>query len=139
MSHSLSHAFDEARNGHASTFLLTGVGMHMTKHVAALWSTSPGPIAVPLTDGPQCYVAAEQPPPPVAASADGPVRVRAATSVAPAAGDAPFVLAVCELPTGHRCYARSEDQELVDLVEHDEWVGQRAEVRSDGSVNELLV
>jgi len=139
MSHSLSHALGEARSGAASTFLLTGVGMHMTKHVAAVWSTTPGPLAVPLTDGPQCYAPPQQPPPPVADSADGPVRVRAATSVRTTADSDPFVLAVCELPTGRRCYARSASAELVDMVEHDEWVGQRAEVRSNGPVNELLV
>ena len=139
MSHSLSHAVDAARSGTASTVLLTGVGMHMTKHVAALWSTEPGPLSVPLTDGPQCYSPPQQPPPPVAASADGPVRVRAATSVRMTSDSDPFVLAVCELPTGRRCYARSDDSELVEMVEHDEWVGQRAEVRSNGPVNELLV
>lgn len=139
MSHSLSHALDEARSGRATTLLLTGVGMHMTKHVAALWSTEPGPLSVPLTDGPQCYSAPEQPPPPVAASSDGPAKVRAATSVRTTSESAPFVLAVCELPTGRRCYARSDSAELVDMVEHDEWVGQRAEVRSNGPVNELLV
>ena len=139
MSHSLSHAFEEAREGRASTFMLTGVGMHMTKHVAALWSTEPGPLAVPLTDGPQCYVPPQQPPPPVTTTARGPVRLRAATAVRAAAGSDPFVLAVCELPTGHRCYARSEDREVVDAVEHDEWVGQRAEVRPNGPVNDLLL
>ncbi|MFM7064206.1 MAG: acetyl-CoA synthetase [Actinomycetes bacterium] len=139
MSHSISHALEGARSGVASTYMLTGVGMHMTKHVAAVWSTEPGPLAVPLTDGPQCYTPPQQPPPPVAPHADGPARVRAATSVHLDADAAPFVLAVCELPTGQRCYARSDSPALVDMVEHDEWVGQRAEVRSNGAVNELLV
>ena len=42
--HAIASAFDRfrQRSGHA---LITGVGMHLAKHVAAVWSSTPGPTA----------------------------------------------------------------------------------------------
>ncbi len=138
-SHSLSHLVTEAREGRAATGLLTGVGMHMTKHVAALWSVEPGRIAVPLTDGPQSYGPDAAELPAVVDSAGGPVRLRSATTVRMGANDEPFAVVIGELADGRRCYARSTEPEVVALVESDGWLDVDARIRPSGSVNDLLV
>ena len=138
-SHSLSHLVTEVREGRAATGLITGVGMHMTKHVAALWSVEPGPIAVPLTDGPQRYGPDDSELPVVADSATGVVRLRSATTVRMSASDEPFAVVIAELDDGRRCYARSSSAGAVAMVEEDAWPGAAVQVRPAGPVNELLV
>ena len=44
MGHSISHLFDYLRANPLKAGMVTGVGMHMTKHVAAIYSPIPGPI-----------------------------------------------------------------------------------------------
>jgi acetyl-CoA C-acetyltransferase len=45
-------------------------------------------------------------------------------------------LAVCDLPEGDRCYAKVLDPDMLEEIEHTEWVGASVElVAADGGVN----
>jgi acetyl-CoA C-acetyltransferase len=104
--------------------MVTGVGMHMTKHVAALYSTEPGPIRLPA---PHHREQEWDAPPlvrdvPVVDRADGHATVLAATVVHGGDGAADHAVAICELPDGTRCYARSGSADTISAVEAGAWV-----------------
>ena len=138
MGHSISHVVDRIRAGEAENALVTGVGMHMTKHVAAVWSAHPGGSGI-ADDGPQQRV------PPSEAEEAGRVlpEVRGtgrviAASVVDDIGDGNCrVVAVCELEDGRRCYATSRHPDDLATVAAGEWVGATAAIEPSGAVNEM--
>ena len=77
--HAIATTFDRFADSPGRA-LLTGVGMHMAKHVAAVWSSAPGDSAVPpdLT-ALQAEVDAAQPREPLVTTWSGPATVRAYT------------------------------------------------------------
>lgn len=140
MGHSISHVVDRLRDTDAEHALVTGVGMHMTKHVAAVWSTRPGRLSAELVDEPQSWFGPEGGSPgerPVTAEATGEGAVVSASVVHDFAGAEPRVVAICELDDGSRCYATSRADDVVDAVASGAWVGATAKLVHDGSVNEL--
>lgn len=139
MSHSVSHLVDELRAGTYGTGLVTGVGMHMTKHVAAVWSTRPGRVRLDARSTQQNWDApALEPDVPVVASATGPAHVRAATVIHSRDGSPEVAVAICELPDGTRSYARSAHDDSIAAVLDGTWTDHKAHLsdRGDGT-NEL--
>ena len=47
MTHSIASMADVLRGDPGAVGMVTGVGMHMTKHVAGVYSTTPGSVAPP--------------------------------------------------------------------------------------------
>lgn len=130
MGHSISHMVDRLRADDRAVGMTTGVGMHMTKHVAAVWSARPGPLPVPPTDHEQHWDApASVADVSVAAAVTGCVVVLAATVVHDRDGSPSHVVAICRTEQGHRCYALSRDPEVIDAVTQGLWVGREAELR----------
>lgn len=120
-----------ARPGRA---LVTGVGMHLAKHVAAVWSSTPG---VPVTESGdlQAEVDAAQPSEPLLTACAGPGTVRAYT-VAHGRDGAPVQgLVVVDTADG-RALARVHQAELLTDAESRELVGERVELTTDGRRNE---
>ncbi len=140
MGHSISHMAHRLRSRPGEVGMVTGIGMHMTKHVAAVWSTTPGPVRRTAPhhryqrwDGPSDSWDV-----PVEDHATGTARVQAATAVHGADGTPSHAVAICELPGGHRCYARSADSDTISAVLDGTWVSTKAELRpDDGGVNDL--
>ena len=136
MGHSISHAVDLIRSGAATTVMTTGVGMHMTKHVAGVWSREPGPMrrpTAPRTDWPTTEVD-------VVAEARGPCTVVSATVIHGSDGEPSHVVAICDLPDGSRCYARSDDRSTIDAVLNGEWVKATGHLSAGaGSTNTLTL
>ena len=137
MSHSISHMVDHLRDHPRHVGMVTGVGMHMTKHVAALWSAEQGPIRLtpahhddqrwndePLTKDVE-----------IADSAEGPVSVVAATVVHDRDGSGDHAIAICELPDGRRCYARDDSEQAITAVAEGTWLTEKAHItgRVDGT------
>jgi acetyl-CoA C-acetyltransferase len=120
--------------------MVTGIGMHMTKHVAAVWSTEPGTLHHPHDHGPQWWSepdgVAGATDRPVVAALSGPVRVLAA-SVVHEPGVDPCAVAICERDDGARGYARSSAPDVVAAVAEDAWVGATAVTEPRGEINEL--
>ncbi len=140
MGHSVSHVVDHLRSHPGRTALVTGVGMHMTKHVAAVWSSEPGTEvpAVPRADDEQHWDAPSGTEDAVVVDrAEGPVRVLAATVVHGTDGPG-HAVAICALGDGTRCYARTDRPDAVAVVAGDGWTDAPAKVSPSGDGTNLL-
>ncbi|GMU79768.1 MAG: acetyl-CoA acetyltransferase [Acidimicrobiia bacterium] len=124
MTHSITTMVDVLRADPGSYGLVSGVGMHMTKHVFGLYSTDPGPVRPPEQASVQSGLDA-QPVPAIRAEHAGEATV-AAYSVAHGRDGAPeWGVAVCDLADGARTYARLDDPDLLVSAEEEELVGRR--------------
>lgn len=124
LGHAIATMVDVLRKDPGSYGLVSGVGMHMTKHVYGVYSSEPGPLCLPN----QAQVQARldtRPVPRIRAEYDGLARV-AAYSVAHGRDGSPeWGAAVCECDDGTRTYARISDADLLASAEEEELVGRR--------------
>jgi len=125
--HSMATMVELLRDHPGSRGLVTGVGMHMTNHSFAVYSSSPREIALPPARAAQ--VARRD----IVAQAAGPAIIAGYTVVH--AGAQPHALAVCELPDGSRCYARTDSPDLAAAMEREEWVGREVLLGHQNGVN----
>ena len=133
MMHSIATMTDVLREDHGSIGLVSGVGMHMTKHAFGVYSTTPGETSPPMTP----TTAAARP---IRDTYAGPATVTAYTVAHGRDGGAEWGLAVCDLPggSGERAYARIDDPALMDDAEATELVGANVDlVAGEDSVNLL--
>jgi acetyl-CoA C-acetyltransferase len=128
--HSIASMADALRDDPGAFGLVSGVGMHMTKHVFGVYSTTPGDVAPPSLP------ALDDRPVAITAMHAGPATI-ATYTVAHARDGAPeWGLAVCDLDDGTRCYARVDDPALLVAMEASEWVGRTVDlVTGEGDVN----
>lgn len=137
LTHVLATAFTRSP-GHT---LVTGVGMHMAKHVAAVWSCAPGVATVPDSNGTaestglQAEVDKAQQHRPVLTEYSGSAMVRAYTVAHGRDGEPQQGLVVLETAEG-RALARVLDADLLRDAEARELVGQAVRVTTDGTRNE---
>ena len=108
--HALAAMVETLRVDPGSHGLVTGVGMHMTSHAAALWSTTPPPtppVATPAPDpGPTV---------PVTSGAEGPATVATFSTTYGREGPE-WTALICDLPDGSRAYARLDEPAEDDLA-----------------------
>lgn len=133
LTHVIASVFERlsAQPGRA---LVTGVGMHLAKHVAAVWSSAPGSAAVASADL-QPEVDAQQPREPLLTTYTGSGTVCAYT-VAHGRDSAPVQgLVVVDTADG-RALARVHDRDLLADAESRELVGEKVELDTDGRRNE---
>ncbi len=128
LTHAIAQMTRVLRADPGSSGLVTGVGMHMTKHAAGVYSTRP-------PDGePTALIPSPAPAPETVAIEDrheGPATVAASTVVHGRDGAPEWGVAVCDLPgTGARTYARIEAPELLAEAETTEWVGRTVRLAS---------
>jgi acetyl-CoA C-acetyltransferase len=141
LTHSIAAMAGVLRRDPGSLGLVSGVGMHLTKHVFGLYSTTPPASLVPVDQAAvQRGLDARPPRAITAAAADGTIATVASYTVAHARGGEPeWGLAVCDLADGTRCYARVEDADLLRRIETSEWVGSAVSLASrstnQGTVN----
>jgi acetyl-CoA C-acetyltransferase len=118
LTHAIAQMVRVLRSDPGTLGLVTGVGMHMTKHAAGVYSTTPGPIALPPPAPEPAGV-------PIVDRYHGAATVAAATVAYDRSGPA-WGVAVCDLPDGaSRGYARIEDAELLEDAATTEWTGRR--------------
>ncbi|MER6946896.1 acetyl-CoA synthetase [Nonomuraea sp. NPDC000554] len=115
-----------ARTGHG---LVTGVGMHLTKHTYAVWSTEPGGA---LGDASPVFTAK---PVPIVAAYEGPAVVAGYTVAHGRDGAAEKGILVVDLPEGGRAHAHVLRDDLMADAESRELVGQEVRLATDGRVN----
>jgi acetyl-CoA C-acetyltransferase len=135
--HSIATMAESLRADPGSVGLVSGVGMHMTKHVFGVWSTTPnsGAAAAPVT--PSSAIGPVGEPVPITATYSGPATVCTYTVVHARDGAPEWGLAICELGDGSRCYARVDDPDLLATMESTEWVGTPVQLVADGRVNRV--
>jgi acetyl-CoA C-acetyltransferase len=135
LTHAIASAFDRLRQTPGRA-LVTGVGMHMAKHIAAVWSSEPGPSTTPPDPAAlQAEVDAGQPRRHVLTTFSGPATVCAYTVAHGRDGAAEQGLVVLDTEEG-RALARVYDIDLLADAESRELVGQAVSVSTDGTRNE---
>ncbi len=131
MTHSLATMMDVLRRDPGSLGLVSGVGMHMHKHVFAAYSTEPRALAPPDDRAVSSRAAMDQAT--VVESFDGPGRVATYSVVHGRDGAPEWAALVCDIEPagGHstagppaRCYARLGDPDALAEAERTELVGR---------------
>ncbi|NUR84821.1 MAG: acetyl-CoA synthetase [Nonomuraea sp.] len=115
-----------AQSGHG---LVTGVGMHLTKHTYAVWSSEPGGR---LGDATPVFTASGVP---VEGSYEGPAVVAGYTVAHGRDGEPEKAILVVDLPNGARAHAHVLDPALMSDAMSHELVGRPVRLRTDGRVN----
>ncbi len=134
--HSLVSMVERLREDPAAYGLVTGVGMHMYKHVFGIYSGTPGPLTLPDEDAVRARVAAVALRA-VESRATGSARVAAYSVLYDREGPTAGVV-VCDLPGGARCYANTFDPDTMASMQREEWVGRAVELApGDGEINLL--
>ncbi len=128
MTHSIAQMASDLREAPGSYGLVSGVGMHMTKHVYGLYSTTPGTVAPPEQTAVQRALDEGGHVPIVDAHA-GPATV-VAYSVVHGREGVEWGVAVCDVPGGGRCYAKLTDPEMLARAEEEELVGSELKLET---------
>ncbi|GAC1311687.1 MAG: acetyl-CoA acetyltransferase [Acidimicrobiales bacterium] len=137
--HSLATMVDVLRRDPGAHGLVSGVGMHMTKHAFGVYSTTPPTGRLEPSDeqatqrrldaGPQRVITPTY---------EGPATVAAYSVIHDRTGAAVSALAVCDLPDGTRAYGRADDPGMLSDMEREEWTGSSvAMTTGPGGVNRL--
>ena len=120
MMHSVAEMVSRLREEPSEVGLVTGVGMHFSKHAAAVYSATPGHVAPPADLQP----ALDRQLPVTIVGSSNASAVVAAYTVLHNRDGAERAVAICELTPGTRCYAESHDLALLDAMENEEWVNR---------------
>jgi acetyl-CoA C-acetyltransferase len=139
LSHSIGYMVEHLRESPGLMGMTSGVGMHMTKHVFACYSSEPGVLAPPDYGRLQADVERQQPDRVVAASATGQAWIASATTVFDHQSNPTSVVAVCDLPDGRRAYARSDHPDTIDAFTGGQWAPRVVELRPGPEQTNLLV
>ena len=115
MTHSIAAMAETLRSDPGSFGLVSGVGMHMQKHVFGVYSTTPGEVQ-PSEPAPKPRTTE------IIDVHNGPATVAAYSVVHGRDGNAEHGIAVCDVEGG-RCYARLDGAELLARAESEELVG----------------
>lgn len=132
--HAIASAYDRLRE-RGGRALITGVGMHLAKHVAGVWSTMPGTPQPPDAEALQADVESKQPRMPLLTEFSGPATVRAYTVAHSRDGAPQQGLVILDTADG-RAIARVGDTDLLVDAESRELVGTDVTVVTDGKRNE---
>jgi acetyl-CoA C-acetyltransferase len=123
LTHSIAAMVERLRADPRSMGVVSGVGMHMTKHVFGVYSSEPRPVTPPSAVPAPATV-------PVVAEYDGTATVAAYSVVHDREGGPARALLVCDLPDGARTYANLTDLDECRRAEEEELVGARVLLRS---------
>jgi acetyl-CoA C-acetyltransferase len=124
MTHSIAAMANCLREDPASLGMVSGVGMHMSKHVYALYSSEPPTTSLDPVDGAELQAALDAlPKKAITESYAGRATVATYTVAHGRGGGAEWGLAVCDLPDGTRAYAKMLDADLLAQAEVEELVG----------------
>lgn len=123
MTHSIATMVDVLRRDPGSYGLVSGVGMHMTKHVYGVYCTEPGALTPPDQAAVQGRVDAAHRPRPIIDAHDGDATVAAYSVIHGRDGSPETGVLVCDVPTG-RVYATLGDADALHGAEEVELVGQ---------------
>jgi acetyl-CoA C-acetyltransferase len=138
MTHSLATMVDTLRHHPGSLGMVSGVGMHMHKHVFATYSTEPGALVPPDDQSVSDRGAMDEAT--IVESYDGPARVATYSVVHGRDGTPEWAALVCDLPASSggpvRCYARLTDTDELTEAERAELVGRPVQLESVGGRTE---
>jgi acetyl-CoA C-acetyltransferase len=123
MTHSIATMVDVLRRDPGAYGLVSGVGMHMTKHVYGIYCTEPGDLTLPDQAAVQRRVDGAHPPCRIVDSHDGDATVAAYSVIHGRDGSPETGVLVCDVPAG-RVYATLGDADALRGAEEVELVGR---------------
>ncbi len=133
LTHSIATMARLLRDDPGSFGMVSGVGMHMTKHVFGVYSTEPGSSA-PAPPNPSPV----QPVVPITDTYAGPAEVAAYSVVHGPDGTPDWGVAVCDLPDGTRAYAKMLAGDLLRSAEEEELVGRAVTLATSENLNTVV-
>lgn len=139
MTHSIAAMAERLRGDPGAFGMVSGVGMHMCKHAAAVWSTTPAPTAPEAPGDLRPAVDAALELAPILETAEGMATVAAYSVVHGRDGEPEWGALVCDLPGGARCYARLHDRDALVEAEQTELVGRPVRLADAGAGVNLAV
>jgi acetyl-CoA C-acetyltransferase len=125
LTHSIAAMVERLRAHPDAAGLVSGVGMHMTKHVFGCYAAAPGMVQPAQPPG-AVPPAGEAP---VVAHHEGDARVAAYSVVHGRDGAPEWALLVCDVAGGARVYAQMRDPEACAEAERSELVGTTVRLR----------
>jgi acetyl-CoA C-acetyltransferase len=140
LTHSLATMVDTLRADPGALGMVSGVGMHMHKHVFAAYSTTPGKLVPPDDAAVAAQGAMDETP--IVESFEGPARVATYSVVHGRDGAPESAALVCDLeappgsdrhPAAARCYARLTDLASLEAAESEELIGRTVQISPDGN------
>ncbi len=124
LTHSIAAMVDRLRRDPGAAGLVSGVGMHMTKHVYGCYSSTPDAVAPPPSVTPPSERR-------VVPTYEGAATVAAYSVVHGRDGGPEWALLVCDLPGGARTYAQARNHEFCAGAEVEELVGTTVTLRPE--------
>jgi acetyl-CoA C-acetyltransferase len=132
--HAIAGVVQRLRHDGRGFGVVSGVGMHMTKHVWAVYAGAPGRLTPPDYLAVQAQIDRHPVRPVVAMIEDEVKATIACYSVThDRAGLPASALVVADLAGGARAYARTTDADAVAALDVGEWVGRALRLRPGGS------
>jgi acetyl-CoA C-acetyltransferase len=134
MTHALAAMTETLRADPGSRGVVSGVGMHMQKHVYGVWSTTPGGPAAgrPERGGDE----GESEPVPIVGSPRGRATIATYSVLHGREGAPERALLVCGLSGGSRCYALLDGgAAALEEAEATELIGRSVTLTPDGPIN----
>jgi len=132
--HAIAETVHRLRGMSGSYGLVSGVGMHMTKHVWAVYGSDPGALRPPDYDDVQRKIDSD-PAVEVMQQLSSPVRaeIAAATVSFDRSGAPVSGLIIADLSTEIRVYARTTDASLMSLISSGDPIGEPVLIRPEGN------
>jgi acetyl-CoA C-acetyltransferase len=143
LTHALATMVETLRADPGSVGLVSGVGMHMHKHVFAAYSTTPGTLVPPDDAALAAEAAVDQTP--IVDSFEGPARVATYSVIHGRDGMPESAALICDVETPSpatgsgphtavaRCYARMTDPAGLAGAESEELIGRTVTIAPDGN------
>ena len=138
MTHAIAEMVGRLRREPDELGMVSGVGMHMTKHTFAVYGGDPTTAGDPRPGELQGGLDAANPERTISDTAEGEAVLAAYSVVHGRDGAAQWGLGILDLPDGSRCYGRAEAPELLAGWEERECVGDGVTLRVDGAVNRIV-
>jgi acetyl-CoA C-acetyltransferase len=130
LTHSIAEMVERLRSDAGALGLVSGVGMHMTKHVFGCYSTMPGPLVPPSPSAPSAEHR-------VVGEHEGDATVAAYSVVHGRDGRPDWMLLVCDLDDDTRTYARVRDPGACERAEREEIVGTEVRLRPTEAIGSI--
>jgi acetyl-CoA C-acetyltransferase len=122
MTHSIATMVETLRADPGAYGVVSGVGMHMTKHVYGVYAAEPGPLEPPDQARVQAEVDGAHPPRPIAAAHEGAATVAAYSVIHGRDGAAETGVLVCDADD-HRVYGKLLEPDALAAAEEQELIG----------------
>ena len=136
---SIGRMVEVLRSDPGSIGLVSGVGMMMSNHVYAIYSTTPAGSDVRQPDVQAVQAGVDAiPQRRIDDSYGGPAKIAAYTVMHGRDGHILHGAAICDLPTGARSYARIRDMAILEQAEREELVGRRVTIAAGPDVGEIV-